>query len=377
MRIVYCIPALYNSGGMERVLSLKVNDLVAKDYDIHIVTTDQAGRPLFFELDKRVKVYDLGINHEENNGGPLWKKLRDFPIKRYKHRKRLRRLLCQLKADIVVSMFGEEVFFLPSIQDGSIKVLEYHFSRLKRLQYNRTGLWALVDRWRTKKDGDAVMAFDRFVVLTEEDRELWRKLPNMCVIPNPLPFESLELADVSIKRVIAAGRYDYQKNFEALIDIWSRVAPDFPDWRLDIYGDGGLREALQERVDRLGLRHSLTLQRPTKQIAQEYLSSSVYAMTSRYEGLPMVLLEAQSVGLPIISYTCKCGPRDIITDSVDGFLVEEGDADMFASKLRLLMSDVALRTRMSNAGHKASARYRLSDIMGQWEQLFEEVLAEK
>lgn len=360
---------------MERVLSLKVNDLVSKGYDIHIITTDQAGRPRFFELDERIQVYDLDINHEENNGGALWRKLLNFPIKRYQHRKRLIRLLHQLKADIVVSMFGEEAFFLPSINDGSVKVLEYHFSKLKRLQYNRTGLWSLVDRWRTKKDAEAVQAFDRFVVLTEEDRDLWGRLPNMCVIPNPLPFESEARADMYAKRIIAAGRYDFQKNFEALIDIWSRIASDYPDWTLHIYGDGSLREELQRKVDALGLGQNLTLERPTKQIAQEYLSSSIYAMTSRYEGLPMVLLEAQAVGLPIISYACKCGPRDIITDAVDGFLIEEGDAAAFTAKLRLMMTDQELRQRMSLAAHSASARYRLPDIMQQWQTLFEEVLA--
>lgn len=374
MRIVYCIPALYNSGGMERVLTLKANYLVNQGYDIHIITTDQSDRPNFFELDNRIQTHDLGINHEENNGGPLWKKLKDFPIKRYKHRKRLSQLLGELKADIVISMFGEEAFFVTKIGDGSIKVLEYHFSKLKRLQYNRTGLWAWVDRWRTRQDEQVVQSFHRFVVLTEEDRELWGKLPNMCVIPNPLPFESNECANISIKRIIAAGRYDYQKNFEALIDIWSRISSDYPDWCLDIYGDGLLRPQLQEQIDKLHLRDSLVLRKPTKDIAREYLSSSIYAMTSRYEGLPMVLLEAQSVGLPIISYACKCGPRDIITNGVDGFLIDEGDIDTFVSQLRLMMEQEELRKEMSVSAHRASKRYHLPTIMSKWKNLFEELL---
>ncbi|KGN69998.1 glycosyltransferase family 4 protein [Porphyromonas sp. COT-239 OH1446] len=371
MRIVYCIPALYNSGGMERVLTLKANYLVDQGYDLHIITTDQRGRKPFFNLDDRVQLYNLDINHEEQNGQGLWLKLRDYPLKRYRHEKRLKALLMRLRADVVVSMFGEEAFFLTKIQDGSRKVLEYHFSKLKRLQYGRRGLWRWVDLWRTRKDAEAVKGYDRFVVLTEEDRALWGELPNICVIPNPLPFEPQEQADTTSCRIIAAGRYDYQKNFEALLDIWAMIHKDFPAWRLDIYGDGPMRSLLEERLKGLGLGESLTLHPPTREIMREYLSSSIYVMTSRYEGLPMVLLEAQALGLPIVSYTCPCGPRDIVADGVNGYLVPEGREEEFAARLRLLMADEQLRRDMGRAAHEASSRYRMQTVMPQWLELFE------
>lgn len=104
---------------------------------------------------------------------------------------------------------------------------------------------------------------------------------------------------------------------------------------------------------------------------REYLSSSIYVMTSRYEGLPMVLLEAQALGLPIVSYTCPCGPRDIVSDGVNGYLVPEGREEEFAARLRLLMADEQLRRDMGRAAHEASSRYRMQTVMPQWLELFE------
>ncbi len=368
-KIVYCIPALANSGGMERVLSLKANYLVNQGYDVSIITSDQMERKVFFPLDRRIKCYDLGINHEKSNGSFV-KKLLGYPIRHIKHKRELTKLLKKLKVDIVISMFGDEASFLPSIQDGSRKILEYHFSKLKRLQYGRTGIWRKVDEWRTKQDEKIVKRFDNFIVLTKEDKELWGNLENIHVIPNPLTFDSTEIASLKHKRVIAAGRLDFQKNFKALIDIWAQVSPNFPDWHLDIYGNGKDKDSLQKQINRLALTKTTSLQAPTQAIQQEYLRSSIYVMTSRYEGLPMVLLEAQTVGLPVVTYACKCGPRDIITNGENGFLVEPYDQDLFAQKLSQLMEDESLRQQMGAKAKEKSKDYQLDKIMLKWIELF-------
>lgn len=370
MKIVYCIQALYNSGGMERVLTCKANYLVALGHEVHIITTDQMMRPIFFPLDKRVSTYDLGINYEVTNGGGVWQKVKGHWGRQRRHRIGLERLLYEIRPDVTVAMFGNDEGIIPRIKDGSRKVLECHFSKPRRLQYARTGLWHYIDRWRTWQDGRAAVKFDKFVVLTQEDKALWGDLPNITVIPNPLPFVSEDVATLSDKRVIAAGRYTYQKNFEALIRIWSRISREFPDWRLDIYGEGPLRPKLEGMVESLGLSESLSLCKPTLDMPREYLHSSVYAMTSNYEGLPMVLLEAQTMGLPIVSYACQCGPRDIITDGVDGYLVDMHDEDAFAERLARLMSDTDERYRMGASAKQASSRYEIDQIMAQWLDLF-------
>ncbi|MDO4707983.1 MAG: glycosyltransferase family 4 protein [Porphyromonadaceae bacterium] len=366
MKIVYCITSLYNSGGMERVLSCKANYLAAQGHEVHIITTDQRRQPTFFDLDTRIILHDLDVNHEETTGSSVWRKVSAYPFKHWRHQRRLTKLLMKLKADVVVSMFGLEVGIVPRVKDGSLKVLEYHFSKNKRLEYGRTGLWRLIDQWRTKQDERFVGLYDHFVVLTEEDKALWGDLPNICAIPNPLPFNSSEVSSLQERVVVAAGRYDYQKNFEALIDIWKLLAERYPDWTLKIYGDGRLRPELEQQVQTLGLAERVRLEPPSRDMKSVYLSSSIYALTSHYEGLPMVLLEAQTMGLPIVAYACQCGPRDVISDGKDGYIIDPGDKVSFAQALERLMVDHDLRLSMGREARKASGRYELERVMEQW-----------
>lgn len=373
MKIVYCIAGLRHSGGMERVLTNKANYLVELGMEILIVTTDQCGEDNFFALSPKVRTVDLGVNYEENNGKSFWNKLVQYPFKLYSHKKRLSELLEREKADIVVSMFCNDVAFLWKINDGSKKVLEIHFSRYKRLQYGRSGIWGLADRLRSRIDLRTVSRYDRFIVLTEEDRGYWGNLSNIQVIPNARTFCPESPASLQYKRVIAAGRYDYQKGFDDLIAAWAIVAQTHPDWKLYIFGNGQLKEALNLQIKRTALTECVFLMPPVPHIGDELLQSSALAMSSRYEGLPMVLLEAQAFGLPIVSYACKCGPKDVITHGVDGFLVPEGNIPGLAEKLIQLIEDRDLRKLMGNAAKKNSDKFSEEKIMKQWLNLFGEL----
>src|SRR5699024_5933271 len=135
------------------------------------------------------------------------------------------------------------------------KIVEIHFSRFKRLQYGRKGVWRMVDVYRSKKDVKWVKKYDRFVVLTIEDAGYWGDLANLEVIPNANSFEIDKTANYDAKRVIAVGRYDYQKGFEDLIDAWRFVYLKYPDWSLKILGDGELKNAMQEQINKLGLKN--------------------------------------------------------------------------------------------------------------------------
>ena len=219
--------------------------------------------------------------------------------------------------------------------------------------------------------------YDRFVVLTQEDAGYWGPLPNIRVIPNPLPFVSEETSPCTSHKVIAVGRYDFQKNFAKLLDLWGRIAPAYPDWTLEIYGDGALRPELEQQVTRLELSSSVTLAKPTHQMKEVYQSASIYAMTSRYEGLPMVLIEAQHMGLPIVSFACPCGPNDVLHPGEDGYLISQGDDEGFLTALRQLMDSEAERVRMGTNARKASARYEVDAVMGQWLDLFSTLVPNK
>lgn len=362
MKIIYLIAGLYRPAGMERVISAKANYLARRGDDVSIVTTDQKGRPVAFELDSSVRLFDLGIGYEDNNGGSLFDKVIHYPFKIFCHRHRLTALLYRERADVVISTFCNDVSFVPGIRDGSHKVLEVHFSRYKRLQYGRHGLWALVDAVRSANDRRIVSRYERFVVLTEEDASYWGEIPGMRVIPNPISLSFDAPASTANRQVLAAGRYGYQKGFDMLIKAWGKL--DTFGWTLRIAGEGSLGDiALQGNV----------ITGPAADIRAEYMRSSIFALSSRYEGLPMVLLESQAAGLAAVCFECKCGPRDVVTDGEDGFLVPEGDIDAFAEALEKVMRDDELRGRMGAAAYRHSSRYELKRIMELWERLFAEL----
>ena len=374
MKIVYTIAATYNSGGMERVLANKANWLVRNGYEIIIMTTDQKRRSSFFEFDPRIRFYDLGVNYEDNNGGSFLNKLVRYPFKQWKHYRALKKLLPGLKADVVVSMFCNDASILPKIKDGSKKVLEIHFSRFKRQQYGRKGVWKLADNLRSRNDIKVVSVFDRFVVLTEEDKGYWGALTNIQVIPNARSFTFDKPIELNEKSVIAVGRYCYQKDFGKLINAWSIVCKNIDDWKLHLVGDGEDREVLQRQIGELDLNDRVILGRAETDMKTIYVNASILAMSSRYEGLPMVLIEAQAVGLPIVSFKCKCGPKDVITEGIDGYLVEEGDVAALADRLLKLIKDEDLRKKMGQEAYKNSERFSEERVMDQWEKLFEEVV---
>lgn len=371
MKIIYCIAGTCHSGGMERVLANKANYLTGHGYEVVIVTTDQQGLPPFFPLAEQIRCIDLGINYEENNGKSFANKLLHYPLKQYRHQKRLAAILKREKPDITVSMFCNDAGFITRINDGSKKVLEIHFSKFKRLQYNRKGLWRLADLWRSRQDEKTVRRFDKFVVLTEEDKGYWGNLPNITVIPNANTFATSQAAALENKKVIAIGRYTYQKGFERLIEAWNILSPGFPGWKLDIIGNGEERDKLQDLIHAYHLDGQVTLVSPTKSIDKVYLDASVLVMSSRYEGLPMVLLEAQAFGLPIVSFACKCGPKDIVANGETGFLVEESDIEGLARQLVKVMKDKNLRKQMGRKAKEASLRYAEDAVMAKWTALFD------
>lgn len=367
---------------MERVLVNKITWLRKHtDWEILVVTTDQKGRDLFYPVPEGVTMLDLDINYSDDNGQSFFRKTVGYFRRRRLHRKRLTELLMAERPDVVDCLYPGECSFVPDIRDGSRKVMELHQSKLFHFQYNRSGLMGMADRYRARTDERLVRRFDRFVVLTEEDARMWGEIPGMRVIPNA----ALDLgaagngADLSVaqnrpeKRVIAVGRLDYQKGFDRLIDAWALVQKDgrFADWRLDIFGQGEWKEMLDRKIQKLGIEKSARLDAPVKNIAAEYAASSMLVMSSHYEGFPMVMVEAMSLGLPVVTFDYKCGPKDIIDDGRNGLLVKEGDIKGLADAMMSLMASPATIRRMSAEARKVTEKYSEEKVMGMWVDLYE------
>ena len=378
MKILYLIHSTYNPGGMERVLLNKVRYFVEeKGWEVTVVTTDQHGRPSFYPFPEGVKMIDLGVNYSDDNGKPFLKKLLGYFNRRQLHKKRFRMLLEQEHPDVVDCFYPGECSFVPGLKDGSKKVMELHQSKFFHHQYNRSGLMGLADKVRAWIDNRLVRKFDRFVVLTEEDREMWGEMPGIRVIPNAANFIADKYSDCSAKRVIAVGRLDYQKSFDRLIIVWEKVRQQMPDWRLDIFGQGEWKEMLQGMIDERGLQGCIKLNAPTKNIGKEYSESSMIVMSSHYEGFPMVMIEAMACGLPAVCFDFKCGPKDIIIEGENGLVVKDGDIDGLADAIVKLMKNDELRKMMGENAKKVVETYSEEKVMTKWVNLYEETVAYK
>lgn len=375
MKIAYCVSSITNSGGIERVLANKSKYLLDHGYEVYFILSEKTDKEPFFDFDKRIIFYNLGCQFTARG---IKKKILHRKYKK-EYLKKLTIILDEIKPDITISAFGKFSRYLYKVNDGSKKIIERHFGKYKRPRYIsklENISWArFIPYLYRKSDYDVVKHFDRFVVLTEEDKHLWGDLPNIVAIPNSISFIPEEKSTTKEKRIIAVGRTSKQKQIDVLIKIWSKIAKKYPEWKLVTYGNGDLT-LLKKISVQLGIADQVINNPPTSNIQEEMVNSSIYALSSKYEGFGLVLVEAMACGLPLVSFACKCGPRDIITDEEDGFLIKEGDLDEFANKLSLLIEDEALRWRMGIAASRNVLRFSEDIVMRKWMSLFEELVKE-
>lgn len=376
MKIVYCIHSLFNSAGMERIITEKANSLSSAGNDVFIVTADQQNRPLFYPLKSQIKHYDLDINYSENN--TVVSKFISYFGKRKKHEIRLSNLLNKLQPDIVISTMGNEFLFLHKLKDGSKKVLEIHFAKNYRLMYRRSFLWNLIDHYRTWQEARIAAKYDKFVVLTNEDLQNWTGCHNIISIPNYISFPDI---DTSIGRqgkvLIAVGRLSYQKGYDRLIAACALIKNELKEWNICIYGDGELKGKLENDINFHNLSHIIKIMPVTSEIEKVYQQSNGLLLTSRFEGLPMVLLEAMSYGTPAIAFDCPCGPLDVIEDNEDGLLVKNGDVVEYSKAILRFIKDVSLREKLSLGARKKAKKYSKEVVIAKWIALFDELVKRK
>lgn len=371
MKIIYCLQSTYNSGGMERIVIAKANHLTRLGHKVTIITTNQKDRSSFFPIDTPIQCIDLGINYDDIENMSFVNKLIKRQVKILEHRKKLTQLFSEIMPDITVSTFGNEIAFLHQLKLGGKKVAEIHFSRFYRLQLNQRGIWRLANRWLTYKFKQNVKKYDAFVCLTKEDSLNWGGVKNLHVIPNFIDSKSFAPAALESKVVIAAGRLSFQKGYDRLLDAWKIVQAHCPDWRLEIYGSGEQMETLQNKIIDLDIFSSVVIEKPVSDIYTQFCRASIYVLSSRYEGLPMVMLEAMGCGLPIVSFDCQCGPRDLLEGNNAGVLIKNGDTEKLAEEIITLIRDDDRRKLMGKAAYCEAEKYLPECINPQWIALFE------
>ena len=279
----------------------------------------------------------------------------------------------RLRPDITISLLRREINFLTSVKDGSKKIGELHVNRANYRNFEAgeaNAIKNLFAKLWMRNLVSHLKRLDRFVVLTEEDKASWIELNNVIVIPDPLAFTIDEVSPLTNKRVIAVGRYVYQKGFDLLLQAWAKMENQHSDWELVVYGMGD-RDPYEQIIDDLRIdRSRCHLYGSTPDIKKEYLNSSLFVFSSRFEGFGMVLIEAMACGLPVVSFDCPCGPKDIVRHDEDGMLVPSGDTDSLAGAMHKLMSDDGLRKGMASKAIINVRRYQLDEIAQRWKTLF-------
>ncbi|MGV8947456.1 MAG: glycosyltransferase family 4 protein [Lutibacter sp.] len=363
MKILYLTDQIYLHGGIEKVLSQKANYLAdVSGEEVFIITHNQQCRKPVYDFSDKIQMLDLGVDYEIGKSYFHPTNLKKIPH----HRRSLLKVLRQLQPDVVISCsFGPDFYFLPYIEKHIPKIKEFHATRFFSSKVDTLKakiMKSLSDYIETK--------FTRLVILNEDERGFY-KSENISVIPNPAELDNNECS-LEKKTIISAGRISYQKNFEDLIEIGRNIFCEFPEWELHIYGDdySGKQKSLQKSIDNYNLKKYILFKGTTSDLKKTFLDYSIYVMTSNHETFPMVLLEALSVGLPIVSYDCPTGPSRIITDNEDSFLIPYKNLDIFTTQLKTLMADESLRIKMGCAGRRNVQRFAIDKVMQQWQDLF-------
>ena len=378
INILYLIPSLSNSGGMERVLCEKANKLVDRGYSVYIFTTEMnESESSFYKLDERIILFKSKNSFNSFHNYNVFIKIIYNSIYLYRYKSELKSFIKKNNIDICVSMGGKELEFFSSISGNVRLVFESHFnpnvrsSFLKDFKGNNF-FWNMVGRFRDWQYIQQTKSLDCVVVLTKAAQKHWKKTHhNIKIIKNPIPFKITQKSySRTFYRAIAIGRLEPQKGFDLLISAWRKVAEINPNWILDIYGEGSAYNELLDMIKINNLSGSINLKGITKDVKKELLTSDFYVMSSRYEGLPMVLLESIACGLPIVSFDCPTGPAEIIENNDCGLLVKNGCLDELSIKINQLIDSDTLRECMGNAAVHKARKYDINIIIDEWDDLF-------
>lgn len=344
MNIVYVIEKMSGKGGMERILTEKINYL-AEDASnkVAIILLWHDEQSLAFPLSEKVEIVRLNAPY----GNPVI----GFPILWWRFKKEIKRI----NPDITIYTWIAGAFLACYSGWKGKSIFENHHT--------------LSDMRHSKLIEKASRKVDCIVTLTKYDAEAFHNAKRLEIIPN---FTSLKgtAADYSLRHCLAIGRFVAVKDFPRMIMLWKQVIEKHPNWILDIVGEGAEETAIRNIITENNLQGNIVLHPATNDVSQYYANSSIYLLTSKSEGLPMVLLEAQTCGLPIVAFDCPYGPREIIEDSKTGYLIQYDNDEALVEKLSALIDDEALRQSMGKTAQIASKRFDKETIMARWQTLF-------
>ncbi|MGL2967014.1 glycosyltransferase family 4 protein [Flavobacterium sp. XGLA_31] len=364
MKILYITPKINDAGGVAKVLSIKTDYLIRQhNYTIHIVTQNDGGKDVFYDYHPNIQHHNIVLK-----GNPV--------AFLYQYKKQIERLIKVVNPEIVVLCdFGWKAFLFPFvIKTAKPVVFEVHASKFNEpVAYKNNWFNRLLHQSKYFFRNYSIRKFEALVTLSQDALAEWNADKGI-VIPNPIVVNNISLPDLESKKVIAAARYSYEKGLDRLLRIWQLVIVKHPDWVLEIYGKTSDGLPLEKVAENLNIEHSVRFLTPVKNIEEKYSDASIYAMTSRSEAFAMVVLEAMCCGLPVVAFDCPVGPRALIKDKENGFLIEDDNIVAYANQLILLMDSLELRQKVGANALKMKAKYSLDFVMNQWHEFFQQFL---
>ncbi|MED1089108.1 glycosyltransferase family 4 protein [Bacillus paramycoides] len=383
MKIHFLVFDIFGMGGTGRTVLNVANYLAQNQYDIEIISVFRHRNKGFFEIDPRIKVtvlHDL-VERDKNRTNLKTK----FVNKLSKMKSRL--IHPDDEAHHCFSLLTDIKMYnyIKSIDSGILITTRPSFNIFATNHANKgvpivgqEHLNFQIYPERLKKSiMDSYPKLDYLITLTDDDTEDYRKLfegaqVQIRKITNSVPPLNGAISNLEEKVIMAAGRLAPQKGFDLLIESFRKVSAKHPDWKVKIFGFGREKNNLQDLIHRYGLYNNVILMGPTKNIDVELSKSSIYALSSRFEGFGMVIVEAMQCGVPVVSFDCPKGPAEIIKNNQDGLLIEDGDVDAFADGLIDLIEDKEKRKRFAKLGLKNVKRYEIRNIGRLWEDLIKE-----
>lgn len=345
------------SGGTERVTTLIANELKSRGYDIVILSYED-GKKSYFNLNKDITLYTL-INNSNSN------RIK----KQFYPSYLLYKFIKKQKIDLII-----DVDILLSIYTIPLKV----FTNIKIISWEHFNLRS--NNGVKKRDLARLLASkfsDKIIVLNKKDKQAYknkfRNISNINYIYNPSSFRIVnDSFEKKQKKVLAVGRLTKQKGFDLLLKAWSQVELENKEWDLQIVGSGEEHKELENIIEKMHLKN-VEIILFSDSIDDYYREASLYVMSSRYEGFPMVLLEAQAFALPIISFDCETGPNEIIRDGIDGVLIENGNVEIMAESINELINDPFKLKEYSINARENSKGFTVKKIVDKWEKMIRSI----
>lgn len=378
MRILIMHRSFALVGGAERVITDKANFLANAGHQLLLVSYEQGQHPLPYELHPSVGYKDLDCRFFTLSKYSLPLHIYHFFRLRNKFRKALRSTVEDFKPDVVVLASDWQTLMGTVVQSVNPipLIAEFHNTYahiLRKVESTENRLRKVMTQFYYRQTISNLRKCSKLVVLTEIDAQNWRQhFDNVYVIPNPVTQYPEVIDDIPKDngRIIFVGRFNHEKRIDRLITAFSMFADRYPDWHVDIFGDGNEKENLLRQIDESGLVNRVLIHEPTKAIYDEYKRSEMLVLCSEHEASPLVLVEAMACGVPCVSLDCPTGPRAIIKDGETGLLAKDGDVNDLASKIEWLIAHEAERKEMGRKARVFAASRKQDVVMGQWEKLY-------